>query len=150
MTEDDEFNLLEIRLRKQKEREMNYPKNIAEAYNLAAHKEAIEERRGSIEHEVKTANAKLTADVTAVLAERGKRYGKFTGHSEVTQMLKAVVASALAKRNKTLAPDQQEALDMICHKMGRIINGDADYDDSWVDIAGYAQLVADRLRGVER
>lgn len=150
MTEDDEFNLLEIRLRKQKEREMNYPKTIAEVYNLAANKEAIEQRRGSIEHEVKTANAKLTADVTAVLAERGKRYGKFTGHSEVTQMLKAVVASALAKRNKTLAPDQQEALDMICHKMGRIINGDADYDDSWVDIAGYAQLVADRLRGVER
>ena len=37
---------------------MNYPKNIAEAYNLAAHKEAIEERRGSIEHEVRTANAK--------------------------------------------------------------------------------------------
>jgi hypothetical protein len=58
MTEDDEFNLLEIRLNKQKEKEMSYPKNIAEAYSLAAHKEAIEERRGSIEHEVKTANAK--------------------------------------------------------------------------------------------
>lgn len=62
MTEDEAFNLLEIRLRKQKEREMNYPKNIAEAYNLAAHKEAIEERRGSIEHEIKTANAKLSAN----------------------------------------------------------------------------------------
>lgn len=58
MTEDDEFNFLEIRLNKQKEREMNSPKNLAEAYNLAAHKEAIEERRGSIEHEVRTANAK--------------------------------------------------------------------------------------------
>lgn len=62
MTEDEAFNLLEIRLRKQKEREMNYPKNIAEAYNLAANKEAIEQRRGSIEHEVKTANAKLSAN----------------------------------------------------------------------------------------
>lgn len=49
-----------------------------------------------------------------------------------------------------LAPDQQEALDMICHKIGRIINGDPDYADSWHDIAGYAQLVADRLNGVER
>jgi hypothetical protein len=58
MTEDDEFQLLEQRLRKQKEREMNNTTNIAEAYNLDAHKEAIEERRGSIEHEVKTANAK--------------------------------------------------------------------------------------------
>ena len=58
MTEDDEFNLLEIRLNKQKEREMNSPKSLAEAYNLQAHKEAIEERRGSIEYEVRTANAK--------------------------------------------------------------------------------------------
>jgi hypothetical protein len=88
--------------------------------------------------------------VTAVLDERGKRYGKFTGHAEVTQMLKTIIATALNKRNKTLAPDQQEALDMICHKIGRIINGDPDYADSWVDIAGYAQLVADRLNGVER
>ena len=58
MTEDDEFNLLESKLRKQKESKMNNPANLAEAYNLQAHKEAIEERRGSIEHEVKTANAK--------------------------------------------------------------------------------------------
>lgn len=58
MTEDDEFNLLEIRLNKKKEHEMNSPKSLAEAYNLQAHKEAIEERRGSIEYEVRTANAK--------------------------------------------------------------------------------------------
>jgi hypothetical protein len=51
-------------------------------------------------------------------------------------------------RRLTLADDQQEALDMICHKIGRIINGDPDYADSWHDIAGYAQLVADRLNGV--
>ena len=49
-----------------------------------------------------------------------------------------------------LADDQREALEMIAHKIGRILNGDPDYDDSWVDIAGYAQLVADRLRGIER
>jgi hypothetical protein len=62
MTEDDAFDLLEQRLNRQKEYEMNPPKNLAEAYSLAAHKEAIEERRGSIEHEVKTANAKLSAN----------------------------------------------------------------------------------------
>jgi hypothetical protein len=61
MSEDDEFDLLELRLRKQKENKMNNPTNIAEAYNLQAHKEAIEERRGSIEHEVKAANAKQVA-----------------------------------------------------------------------------------------
>ena len=39
---------------------------------------------------------------------------------------------------------------MICHKIGRILNGDPDYGDSWRDIAGYALLVADRLEGVVR
>lgn len=89
-------------------------------------------------------------DIIEVLEERGARYGKFTGHAEVTQMLKTVISTALNKRNKTLAPDQQEALDMICHKIGRIVNGDADYADHWIDCAGYSKLVADRLEGVER
>jgi hypothetical protein len=43
-----------------------------------------------------------------------------------------------------------EALDMICHKIGRIINGDANYHDNWLDIAGYSMLVADRLQQEER
>jgi hypothetical protein len=80
-----------------------------------------------------------------ILHERGKRYGQFVNQAEVVQGLKLVIASALAQRGKTLAPDQQEALDMICNKVGRIVNGDADYADSWADIAGYARLVADRL-----
>jgi len=41
--------------------------------------------------------------------------------------------------------DQREALDMICHKIARIVNGNPDYADSWTDIAGYATLVAERL-----
>ena len=53
-------------------------------------------------------------------------------------------------RNKSLKADQQEALEMILHKIARIVNGDPDYADSWVDIAGYAKLVADRLEGIER
>lgn len=61
MSEDEEFQLLEMQLNKQKVDYMNNSKNLAEVYNLAAHKEAIEERRGSIEHEVKTANAKQVA-----------------------------------------------------------------------------------------
>lgn len=83
-----------------------------------------------------------------VLAERFDRYGPFTGHAEITQALKTVVAIQLGQRGKALQPYQQEALDMIMHKVGRIVNGDENYDDSWVDIAGYAQLVVDELRRV--
>jgi hypothetical protein len=39
----------------------------------------------------------------------------------------------------------QESLDMICNKMSRIVNGNPYYDDSWVDIAGYATLVVKQL-----
>lgn len=89
-------------------------------------------------------------DVKATLEERSQRYGKFTGHARITQELKRVISNHTLETGGHLAPDQQEALDMICHKIGRILNGDPNYADSWHDIAGYAQLVADRLNGIER
>lgn len=91
------------------------------------------------------------SDITATLDERGARYGKFKDHASVTMSLKGVIRDHRAVHKlPQLADDQQEALDMICHKIGRIVNGDPDYADSWVDIAGYAKLVADRLEGIER
>ena len=88
--------------------------------------------------------------VEQTLSERGQRYGLFTGHAHVTQDLKRVVRLHLVARDKKLTDDQQEALDMIFHKIGRIVNGDPDYADSWHDIAGYAKLVDDRLNGNAR
>ena len=84
-------------------------------------------------------------NIDKILAERDSRYGSFDSHAEISQQLKLVIRCALEKRQKILEDDQYEALDMICHKIGRIINGDPDYSDSWIDIAGYAKLVADRL-----
>ena len=91
-----------------------------------------------------------TTDINAILNERGRRYGTFSGHAEISQHLKKSIQTFLVEREQQLAPDQQEALDMICHKIARIINGDPDYADSWVDVAGYSQLVADRLEGSPR
>ena len=87
------------------------------------------------------------SDIEDTLHERGSRYGKFTGHAEITQDLKRLIAGHLDTRKKTLDDDQQEALDMICHKIGRIVNGNPNYDDSWRDIAGYAELIVKRLNG---
>jgi hypothetical protein len=92
----------------------------------------------------------MNTDVDKTLDERGKRYGKFINHATVTQELKQVIDFHLYTRGKNLADDQQEALDMICHKIGRIVNGDPDYVDSWIDIAGYATLVAHRLQGTPK
>jgi hypothetical protein len=84
--------------------------------------------------------------IDATLAERGTKYGKFADHAAVTYKLKNVLREHSGSHGKSYAYDQAEALDMICHKLGRIVNGDPDYADSWVDIAGYAKLVADRLQ----
>lgn len=83
----------------------------------------------------------------AVLTERGSRYGAFSSHATITQAYKTLMFCQLEEQGKCLASDQQEALDMIFHKIGRILNGDPNYADSWIDIAGYAKLVADRLEG---
>lgn len=44
-----------------------------------------------------------------------------------------------------MEPDSKEALRIIANKIGRILNGDPEYDDNWRDIAGYATLVLDRI-----
>ena len=88
--------------------------------------------------------------VNEILDQRGERYGSFKGQAQISQQLKASLRSFEARRGCDLDPDQREALEMIMHKIARIINGDPNYVDSWVDIAGYATLVADRLNGVER
>ena len=85
------------------------------------------------------------SDINTTLAERGKRYGAFDGHAGITQGIKAEISRA--PRYILLTPSQREALDMIAHKIGRILNGDPNYADSWHDIAGYATLVELELTG---
>jgi len=84
-----------------------------------------------------------------VLDERAKNYGKFSGIGQLTQTFKSILREAPSWEG--MQPDQKESLEMIVHKLARILNGNPDYADSWVDIAGYARLVSERLEsGVER
>lgn len=85
-----------------------------------------------------------TDTIDAVLVERGSRYGNFEDHARITQAIKHEIRQGDSYTK--MEDDMVEALDMIAHKIGRIVNGDPRYADSWVDIAGYAKLVADRLQ----
>jgi hypothetical protein len=85
----------------------------------------------------------LVKGVAQTLNERGSRYGSFDTHAAITQEIKSVMQATGNWR--LLAHDQREALEMIAHKIGRILNGDPNYSDSWHDIAGYASLVDARL-----
>lgn len=81
--------------------------------------------------------------VEKTLEERGSRYGKFKDHAALSQALKAAMYAHAGWYR--LAPDQKEALEMISHKMARIINGDPNYADNWHDIGGYSGLIDKRL-----
>lgn len=72
-----------------------------------------------------------------ILAERGKTHGKF---EDVAQTYKAFSHVISINKKQALTPGQSLALDVICQKMARILCGDANYKDHWVDIAGYATL----------
>ena len=86
------------------------------------------------------------SSIDATLSERGQRYGDFEDHAKAAMAIRGVLFTLLGpEKFDSLEPDQIEALIMISHKLARIVNGDPHYDDSWRDVAGYAQLVANRL-----
>lgn len=83
------------------------------------------------------------SNIDSTLNERGGRYGDFEDHAFITQDLKAVMQET--PNWDLLKADQKEALEMTAHKIGRILNGDPNYLDSWHDIIGYIRLVEQRL-----
>lgn len=82
-------------------------------------------------------------DINKTLQERGKRYGKYEGAAAASQGLKAVMRGTANWEH--LSPNKKESLEMITYKIARILNGDPDYRDSWLDIVGYATLVEQSL-----
>ena len=89
-------------------------------------------------------------NIDETLDARAQDYGKFKDGAALMQAMKRTLADHARMHNKTFADDQWEALEMIVHKIGRIVNGNPDKVDHWVDIAGYAKLIADRLQGNAR
>lgn len=81
--------------------------------------------------------------IDSILEERGKRYGEFEDNAEVAQNIKCCIAGG--KMWDEMDDDQREALHQIATKISRIVTCDSNYKDNWEDIAGYAQLVAQRL-----
>ena len=96
------------------------------------------------------------SEIEETLKERGDRYGPFTTHAAITQELKSAVKTdeLIDRLFRSVEAEEHtyeeamavmESIDMICHKLGRIANGDPYYADSWVDIEGYARLITKML-----
>jgi hypothetical protein len=73
-----------------------------------------------------------------IIEERSWTHGDFNETSYLAQSLKAVVHRA--GNHPLLLPAQREALDLIATKMARILAGNPNTPDHWLDSAGYAAL----------
>lgn len=83
-------------------------------------------------------------EMQKILSDRKDKYGDFRYQADLSISLKHAMREGNAWYE--MQPYMHEALDMIQHKIARILNGDPYYEDSWVDIIGYAQLALDRIR----
>jgi hypothetical protein len=82
----------------------------------------------------------MSEEVEKVITERHKTHGDFRDVGLIAQTTKRVWKDG---RNwNSLSAEQKEALEMIAHKVGRILSGDPNFEEHWVDIAGYAQRIA--------
>jgi hypothetical protein len=83
-------------------------------------------------------------DIDNTLSQRNKTYGDFTEHAKITQNIKRAFYDS--PNWSDLSDDKREALEMVAHKIGRILNGDPNYKDSWHDIIGYTKLIESKLK----
>lgn len=86
----------------------------------------------------------MSDNTTALLAERELAYGSFDINAQTAQRIKNAIR--LSEGFNKLTPSKKEALEMISLKIARVLNGDQNYLDSWVDIAGYATLIVEEIR----
>lgn len=79
-----------------------------------------------------------------ILEEREATHGDFEMKAIFIQEIMENISGLYDWKN--MSADQKEAIHMILVKLSRIIYGDANHIDHWDDIAGYAELVATRLK----
>ena len=81
--------------------------------------------------------------VEQVLVERGNDYGDYASKAQFIQGVKYLMRTSPSW--DAMDADMRESMEMIAHKMGRTLYGNPTHKDNFLDIAGYAKLVADRL-----
>ena len=82
-------------------------------------------------------------ELGAFLEEKGKVHGEYSEQAGVTQKLKDTAHES--NNWQKLDSTQRDAIEMICVKLGRILTGNPDEPDHWLDIQGYARLAWERL-----
>lgn len=77
------------------------------------------------------------------LKQRAAKYGEYKDVAATIQALKSVMHES--NNWYKLTDTQKESLEMVAHKIGRILNGDPNHYDSWHDIMGYTKRAIENL-----
>lgn len=83
--------------------------------------------------------------VEQTLQSRGKTHGSFADNAFYAQELRTLFRQG----HTGLTNIQREALDMIAGKISRILSGNPNEPDHWLDIEGYARLARNDLESTE-
>lgn len=75
----------------------------------------------------------------SMLVDRRKTHGNFRDVASVSQGLKEILK--IGPSCAHLTDTEREGLEMILHKIARIVCGNPHFKDHWADIAGYATRV---------
>lgn len=75
---------------------------------------------------------------TDVTITRDKQYGGFDAVAYTSDTLLKIVSEQSGWYR--MMPVQKEGIRMTLHKIARIVCGDPNYEDSWVDAAGYLNI----------
>jgi hypothetical protein len=106
--------------------------------------EMMKELEGAVHQQgpttIQKINPQQPADPTS---ERETTHGNYAKTAELAQTLKIAFKSCEGYGNLTLV--QRESVEMICTKFARIFCGHPDHREHWLDIAGYAMLIAKML-----
>lgn len=86
----------------------------------------------------------MTDKLSEVLVERKSQHGDFDDHARISQDLKAIMRREIGWQR--LTKTQQEGLEMIQHKIARILAGDPSHLDHWLDIEGYTRITRERIK----
>lgn len=78
------------------------------------------------------------------MPNRTKTHGPFEKQGDRADKIREAMELHLCKH---LRGHRRTAMNMIAEKLSRIIEGDGQFKDHWLDIAGYCECVLKEIRG---
>jgi len=90
-----------------------------------------------------TTTVGTTDPAQAIIEDRNDTHGDYEVQAALSQSQKDLLRGLPGWQR--LSPEQRETLDMVCVKMSRILCGNPNEPDHWLDMMGYVKLVHNQL-----